>query len=411
MSILKYKQLISLSEDFDYGSVIEINISGYNLKSLTKLSLERFINLKKLNCSDNNLKYINGVSKCTSLQTLYCENNKLRNLDGLNSSSLQEILCFNNRLKNIDGLSKCTSLKYLNCSYNNLENIDSLINCTSLRSLNCFKNKLKNINGLSKCTSLKNLNCSYNNLENIDSLINCTSLELIWCNNNQLKTLLPIRNLRNLSFIDYGNNPFEGPHHPSIFRNLKKIVIFYTDAQNVHDSEINKSINDSLNNLMKIYTNHLKSEEEIINKLVELKFSRIEDLLEYFNNKNVHSYFNLTYFEMFQLVFAETERLNFDSEIIKRLEEELEESSCKCFTGRFNRTVNCLNGFSEHINIKISDTSQINAVILSIKNNFEKGKIKREELLDTVRNILEEYNTKEEDIEFYIKIFSEMYLE
>ena len=367
MSILKYKQLISLSEDFDYGSVIEINISGYNLKSLTKLSLERFINLKKLNCSDNNLKYINGVSKCTSLQTLYCENNKLRNLDGLNCSSLQEILCFNNRLKNIDGLSKCTSLKYLNCSYNNLENIDSLINCTSL--------------------------------------------ELIWCNNNQLKTLLPIRNLRNLSFIDYGNNPFEGPHHPSIFRNLKKIVIFYTDAQNVHDSEINKSINDSLNNLMKIYTNHLKSEEEIINKLVELKFSRIEDLLEYFNNKNVHSYFNLSYFEMFQLVFAETERLNFDSEIIKRLEEELEESSCKCFTGRFNRTVNCLNGFSEHINIKISDTSQINAVILSIKNNFEKGKIKREELLDTVRNILEEYNTKEEDIEFYIKIFSEMYLE
>jgi len=46
-----------------------------------------------------------------------------------------------------------------------------------------------------------------------------------------------------------------------------------------------------------------------------------------------------------------------------------------------------------------------------IKNDYEKGKIKKEELLDSVRNKLEEYNSKEEDIEFYIKIFSELYLE
>ena len=46
-----------------------------------------------------------------------------------------------------------------------------------------------------------------------------------------------------------------------------------------------------------------------------------------------------------------------------------------------------------------------------IKNDFEKGKIKKEELLDTVRNRLEEYNIKNETIQFYLSIFSEMYLE
>jgi len=67
------------------------------------------------------------------------------------------------------------------------------------------------------------------------------------------------------------------------------------------------------------------------------------DLINYFKIEDIHSYF-----EVFQLVFAEIERLNYNSEILKRLEEELNESECKCFTGRFNRTVNCLNSFSEH---------------------------------------------------------------
>jgi len=44
-----------------------------------------------------------------------------------------------------------------------------------------------------------------------------------------------------------------------------------------------------------------------------------------------------------------------------------------------------------------------------IKNDYEKGKIKKEELLNTVRSRLEEYNT--EEIEFYLNIFSDMYLE
>jgi len=119
----------------------------------------------------------------------------------------------------------------------------------------------------------------------------------------------------------------------------------------------------------------------------------------------------MTYFEIFQLVFAEIEHLEFNPEILKRLEEELNDSSCMCFTGRISRTVNSLSGFSDLVSINISETSQINALMTLIKNDFEKGKIKKEELLDTVRNKLEEYNINEETIEFYQNIFYEMYLE
>jgi len=548
MTALNYEQLISLPEDFDYGSIVKINIKRCKLKSLIELKLERFYNLQELDCSFNKLSSLDGLSNCTSLQKLDCGDNKITNLSGLsNCTSLQKLDCRYNKLKNLDGLSNCTSLQDLDCicnklssldglsncislqelgcgynkitnlnglsnfihlqifwcqeneitnldvlrnctslqdldcSYNQITNLDVLRNCTSLRKLDCNDNKLSNLNGLDNCSSLQDLDCvcnkitnldalsgctslqklncngnklinldglsnctslqvltciynkitnlnglskciylqwlfcSYNKITNLDGLSNCTSLYELECDHNQLKTLLPIRYLRNLrKIIYYDYNPFEGPHHPAVLRILnrdKNISNIYNDTQNVHNSEINISVNTSINNLLKAHSISIKCEEEIIDKLIDLKFSRIEDLKTYFNNKDVHSYFNMTFFEVFQLVFAEIESLNFNPEILKRLEEELIDSNDKCFTGRLTRTVNCLNSFSEHVNIRISDISQINTVMSLIKNDFENGKIKKEELLDTVRKRLEEYDVKEEIIEFYLEIFSEMYLE
>jgi len=480
MTTLSYKELISLPEDFDYSSVIKIDVSRCKLRSLIELKLERFTNLQELNCSYNKLTNLYGLSNCKSLQELNCEKNRITKLDGIsNCTSLQRLLCYSNHLTNLNDISNCISLQSLNCSrnlltdidgiakcisletlcldsnylenldglincrslevltcdfnelenlhgltnctslenlicdFNELENLDGLSNCTSLKYLQCGCNKLENLNALSNCKSLQLLKCSQNLLTNIDPLANCTSLRDLYCDDNKITTLLPIRNLRNLNYVNYHGNPFEGPHHPAILRilNRNENNTIYNDYQNVHDSKINTSVNSSINNLLKAHSNSIKSEEEIISKLNELKFPRIENLKTWFNNKDVHSYFNMTYFEVFQLVFAEIERLNYDPEIIKRLEEELKDSEGMCFTGYLNRTVNCLNSFSEHVSIKISDIFQINAVMSIIMNDYEKGKIKKEELLDTVKRRLKEYNTKEEDIEFYLKTFSELYLE
>ena len=438
MDTLNYSQLMNLPNYFDYSKIIKINISSCDLKSLYRLNLGKFNNLEILYCDDNRLKSIDDISNCTSLQVLHCDGNQLSNLDGLsNCTSLKVLNCSYNQLENLDGLINCTSLQELYCQNNQLENLDGLINCTSLQELNCDNNQLSNLDSLSNCTSLQKLDCSNNKLSNLDSLSNCTSLQVLWCYDNkltnldclsnctslqklycwcnQLTTLLPIRNLRNLNYVRYDNNPFEGPHHPAILRifdrnkSIKNTI--YSDTQNVHDSEITKSVNTSINNLMKAHSKSLKSENEIISKLIEIKFPRIEDLLNYFQIEDIHSYFNLTYFEIFQLVFAEIEHLKYSPEILRRLEEELNDASCMCFTGRISRTVNSLSGFSDLVSINISETSQINAVMSLIKNDFENNKIKEEELLNIVRNRLEEYDINNDTIEFYLSIFSEMYLE
>jgi hypothetical protein len=48
----------------------------------------------------------------------------------------------------------------------------------------------------------------------------------------------------------------------------------------------------------------------------------------------------------------------------------MNDTLCKCFTGRMSRLINCLNGFDNHIIINISDTEQIGNIIILIKNKL-----------------------------------------
>jgi hypothetical protein len=49
---------------------------------------------------------------------------------------------------------------------------------------------------------------------------------------------------------------------------------------------------------------------------------------------------------------------------------EMNDSLCKCFTGRISRLVNCLNGFDVNIKINISTNEQIGNIIILIKNKL-----------------------------------------
>jgi hypothetical protein len=48
----------------------------------------------------------------------------------------------------------------------------------------------------------------------------------------------------------------------------------------------------------------------------------------------------------------------------------MDESVCKCFTGRISRLVNCLNGFDPLVSINISDSEQISQIIILIRNEL-----------------------------------------
>ena len=58
------------------------------------------------------------------------------------------------------------------------------------------------------------------------------------------------------------------------------------------------------------------------------------------------------------------------NEIKQILNQEILDSECKCFTGRLNRIVNCLSGFSSLVTIQINDSDQISNVIIIVKKQL-----------------------------------------
>jgi len=93
-----------------------------------------------------------------------------------------------------------------------------------------------------------------------------------------------------------------------------------------------------------------------------------ESLIEYCQNESVHSVHLITYGELLSYVWPKCEAfsrlllrnwqriINSDhkEELFRILEEQIADSECKCFTGRFNRTLSVLVGFYDDIKINIS---------------------------------------------------------
>jgi hypothetical protein len=90
-----------------------------------------------------------------------------------------------------------------------------------------------------------------------------------------------------------------------------------------------------------------------------------EIITEYIDCIDIHTMLNITFKELFTAVVIEMDKLSPDLqiEIQKRLNEEMQESECKCFTGRISRLVNCLSGYSDKVNIQITENEEINNII------------------------------------------------
>ena len=95
---------------------------------------------------------------------------------------------------------------------------------------------------------------------------------------------------------------------------------------------------------------------------------------EYIADTTVHSLLLLTFSEVLWFII-QTILTDFQikeqEEIFKILNQEIIDAECKCFTGRMNRVINCLNGFSPLVVINIKDGEQIGNIIILVKNKLE----------------------------------------
>ena len=350
------------------GKMVNKDIKHLDLSynNLTQLPVEicQLTQLTKLNLYNNNITHLPvEIGQLTQLTTLLLCNNKLTQLPV--------------------EIGQLTQLTTLDLSTNNLTNLPAEIGqLTQLTTLNLYCNKLTHLPvEIGHLTQLTRLTLRDNNITQLPVEIgNLSQLTTLYLQNNKL-THLPVEigNLIQLIRLNLSDNMIENILNPIIQRVIHRIEnranrhngnTIYTDTQNVHSSSIQKSIKDSIYRLMNSYI--------VDYPLTYLDWSVLnqktkEIITEYMDCNDIHTMLNITFKELFIALVIEMDKLSPDLqiEIQKRLNEEMQESECKCFTGRISRLVNCLSGYSDKVCIQITENEEINNIISVIMSKRE----------------------------------------
>ncbi|NCW90370.1 MAG: leucine-rich repeat domain-containing protein, partial [Rhodocyclales bacterium] len=329
-----------------------------------------------------------------------------------------------NQLVNIPAeIGQLTNLQYLYLDHNQLVNIPAEIGqLTNLRDLRLHNNHLTTLPieigqltnllmllllnnnlttlpvGVTQLTNLQHLCLSHNQLLFLPEVISqLTNLQNLILSCNQLLSLpVEIGNLRNLQVLFLDNNPIENIH-PRIQRIVNgqlKGQNIYNDQQSVHNSGVQESLNKSICFLLNTVKNPL-SPDTLTTHIIENSYltDKVkEQLIEYMKCQDVHTRLNVTFTEVLQVVYSYIcNKEECKEELWKRMNEEMNDSDCKCFTGRITRLVNTLTGFDPNVSIQILPNEQISNVIIAVKerldnkNNYsveEHKRIAAEELLE-----------------------------
>jgi hypothetical protein len=270
----------------------------------------------------------------------------------------------------LDGVEHLTNLTRLYCNNNQLRSLNGIEHLTNLTNLHCDGNQITSLNGIENLTNLTSLVCYTNQLTSLDGVEHLTNLTRLYCNNNQLTSLNGIQNLRQLGHLRYDNNPIEHIP-PNIIRILNRIQNgqnVYGDGQNVHNHSIQESIRTSVKKILEIkpvicdttaITNYILQDTIFTDETKRI-------LVEYQSSTDIYSVLEITFGELLMYVINRIE-INKDKDEIKRiLNIEMNESICKCFTGRISRLVNCLAGFDPLVSIQIADNEQIANIISTV---------------------------------------------
>jgi Leucine-rich repeat (LRR) protein len=166
-----------LTSSSELSRITQIDCSNRNIKSLE--GIQYFDSLVELNCGENELKSLPSLP--TYLQKLWCFENNLSALPHL-PPKLIDLVCSNNQLKTLPLLPD--SLIYLSCDENQLSKLPELP--SSLEKLWCSTNQLTQLPSLPD--SLVGLICRNNQLTSIPQV---KKLYFLYCDNNKL-TSLPI---------------------------------------------------------------------------------------------------------------------------------------------------------------------------------------------------------------------------
>jgi Leucine-rich repeat (LRR) protein len=305
------------------------------------LCIMNFSNLHTFDCSYNNLESLPENMNFPNLHTFYCTCNNLESLpENMNFPNLHTFLCSMNYLVILPENMNFPNLRTFNCSRNKLVILPENMNFPNLRSFNCNKNKLKS---LPVC------------------ILNFRNITEIYCNDNPIELSPQIAR-----FLNMIKNK---PHAPAQ-------LSVYNDTQNVHNTTIQLSVQNSINRLT-CRSDLSKYDIDILRRIIVENDTLTEKskqlLLEYIEDTTVHSLLLLTFSEVLwytlQTIIKDFDTIT-QKQIYEIMNQEIMDAECKCFTGRMNRIINCLNGFSSLVKININESEQIGNIIVMVKNRL-----------------------------------------
>src|SRR3990167_1072595 len=376
---LSFNQITNICPEIGQLQNLQILYLGCNNILVASLKIWQLLNLRVLNLNTSTLTSIcSEIKQLQNLQTLYLSYNQIINIcpEIEQLQNLQVLYLHNNQITNIcSEIGKLQNLLELYFNSNQITNV-----CQEIGQLQ----------------NLRILNLNYNQITNVFIEIGLLrNLRELYLSNNQI-TIIPanIIQCNNLTWIQYQDNNIEY-YIPCVQRFLDRIrhtggtiINIYKDGQNVHASSIQTSVRNSIFNLLN--TNYERNETNNYIEDLVLTIKTKQLITEYISIKETHSQLDCTFEEVFRAVWNEILTLNvdFQNEVKKRLNEEMDDAECKCFTGRISRLVNCLSGYSDKVLIQISDSEQIGNIISSVRSKYKDSSI--DEIKQKVKNELTE---------------------
>jgi Leucine-rich repeat (LRR) protein len=368
-----------IPEEIKYlTQLTNLDLRNNQIKEIPK-EIQFLIQLTLLHFYGNLIEEIpSEIQFLTQLTQLYLGNNQIKEIPSEIHflTQLTHLDLRNNQIKEIPNeIQFLTQLTLLHLNNNEIKEIQFL---TQLTLLHLNNNEIEEIpKEIQYLTQLTILYLFVNQIKKIPKEIQfLTQLTDLHLSNNQINELpIEIVNLINLINFYYQNNPIENLLNPIIDRFInrnknKQIYNIHNDTQNVHSSSIQQSIKDSIFNLLKQLKEPYKHnylDDSILTQQTK------EQLTEYSNCTDIHTQLECTFEELLNAVFYEINSFELEKQISakKRINEEMLDGLCKCFTGRISRLVNSLSGLSEKVSIKISENEEISNIIILANKKYK----------------------------------------
>lgn len=404
---LSFNGITSIPEDVSLPRLKICNVKNNKIEG--KLPERMFGNTIEIVSIANN--EITEIPNVDYYNTVYfnVSNNMLSKLPtDINLYNATFFDCSNNPIEEIPENINLYNVTELNISQTNITSLPETINLYNVRSMNLSNNSLNKLPENLNLPKLERLNCSYNDLTHLPSNMNCSSIFNFNCEGNPITGLpdyiLNWENLEDIQVDDYYDLELSVPLRRFLDR-FYEILNIYDDEQNVHDPTIQKTARESISKLIN-RTDICKYDKD---KLIEIIkeddiIKNKEQVLKDCELTELYSELQITYPEVLWYVL-QTIKKDFDEETqkeIKRIfDEDVDEGKDKCLTGKINRAVNSLSGFSDNVNINISENEQMGNIVIKVKkkhgDNYDVDKVKEEVYAE-----FKERNFSEENIQIFI---------